>query len=250
MIKTILIDDEEDSLTSLAFSIKNYCPTVEIIDTCSSPTNAINSINKYIPDLIFLDIEMPEINGFELLERVKELPLSVIFTTAFHKYAIQAIRYSALDFLVKPIDHNELILAIERYSAQKHKLNLDQFQFLLDRLAHKESTIKKLAIPNLDGFRLINTDDIIYCEADGNYTHIYLKGKQKLIATRVLGEIQNLLTDFGGFLRIHHSFLINYREVNQYIRGEGGHVIMSDGSEVAVSRNKKEILLQYIMNKH
>jgi len=249
MIKAILIDDEEDSLTSLTFSIKNYCPSIEIIDTCSSPSNAVDSIKKHIPDLIFLDIEMPEINGFELLDRVKELPLSVIFTTAFHKYAVQAIRYSALDFLVKPIDHRELVLAVERYSAQKHKLNLDQFQFLLDRLAQKESTIKKLAIPNLEGFRLINTDDIIYCEADGNYTHIYLKGKQKLIATRVLGEIQNVLSDFGGFLRIHHSFLINYREVYQYIRGEGGHVVMSDGTEVTVSRNKKEILMQYITHK-
>lgn len=246
MIKTILIDDEESSLTSLSHIIQAHCPSLQVICTITSALVAIEAIKKHLPELVFLDIEMPERNGFEILEQVKELPLAVIFTTAFHKYAIQAIRYSALDYLVKPIDHKDLVSAIDRYSIYKQKISIDQVHFLIDRLGQKKNTIKKLAIPNLEGFRLVNIDDIIFCKADGNYTHIFLKGKLKIVATRLLGDIQSLLSDFGGFLRIHHSYIINYREVNQYIRGEGGYVVMSDGSQVSVSRNKRDILMQYI----
>ena len=190
---------------------------------------------------------MPVLNGFDLLEMVKNYPLAVIFTTAYQHYAVKAIRYSALDYLLKPVDYKELIQAVHRYINQKSRPNPEQFQFLIDKLSQKEHTTKKLAIPNMEGFKLVSIDDIISCEADDNYTHILLKDRSKITACRTLKEIQQLLDDSAIFIRVHHSSLININEVDQYVRGEGGYVIMSDGSHINVSRNKKETLLKYLM---
>jgi two-component system, LytTR family, response regulator len=246
MINAILIDDEENCLSSLEILLTEYCPEVHIMDRCQSVPAGLASIKAHKPDLIFLDIEMPVLNGFDLLEQVKDQSQSVIFTTAYHHYAIKAIRYSALDYLLKPVDHKELIQAVHRMVSQQSKPNSDQFQFLIDKLSQKEHTTKKLAIPNLEGFKLVSIDEIISCEADDNYTHIMLKGHVKITACRTLKEIQHLLEDYPFFIRVHHSSIININEVDQYVRGEGGYVIMSDGSHINVSRNKKEALLKYL----
>lgn len=247
MIHAILIDDEENCLSSLEILLTEYCPEVQIMDKCQSVQAGLSAINLHKPDLIFLDIEMPVLNGFDLLQKIKNFPLSVIFTTAYQHYAIKAIRYSALDYLLKPIDYKELIQAVHRFVNQKSSPNKEQFQFLIDKLFHKEHTTKKLAIPNLEGFKLVSIDDIISCEADDNYTHILLKDHVKITACRTLKEIQHLLDDYELFIRVHHSSLININEVSQYVRGEGGYVIMSDGSHINVSRNKKETLLKYLV---
>ena len=246
MIKAILIDDEESSISSLAILLKEYCPDVEIMEKCQSVDAGLKAITLHGPDLIFLDIEMPVLNGFDLLEKIKNRSLAVIFTTAYRHYAIKAIRYSALDYLLKPIDHKELIQAVHRFVRQQSIPNTEQFQFLIDKLSQKENTTRKLAIPNLEGFKLVSIDDIIACEADDNYTHIILKGKIKITACRTLKEIQHLLEEYALFIRVHNSSLININEVDQYVRGEGGYVIMSDGSHINVSRNKKETLLRYL----
>jgi len=247
MIKVILIDDEENSLSSLGILLIEYCPEVQIMDKCQSVQAGLASIKLHQPDLIFLDIEMPVLNGFDLLEQIKDFPIAVIFTTAFQHFAIKAIRYSALDYLLKPIDFKELIQAVQRYIQQNSKPNTAQFQFLIDKLSQKEHTVKKLAIPNLEGFKLVSIDDIISCEADDNYTHITLKSHDKITACRTLKEIQHLLQDYELFIRVHHSSLININEVTQYVRGEGGYVIMTDGSHINVSRNKKDTLLKYLV---
>jgi two-component system LytT family response regulator len=247
MIKVILVDDEESCISSLEILLTEYCPEVQIMDKCQSVQTGLSAIILHQPDLIFLDIEMPVLNGFDLLQKIKDFPLSVIFTTAYQHYAIKAIRYSALDYLLKPIDYKELIQAVHRFVNQKSKSNTDQFQFLIDKLYQKENTTKKLAIPNLEGFKLVSIDDIISCEADDNYTHILLKNQVKITACRTLKEIQHLLEDSELFIRVHHSFLININEVNQYVRGEGGYVIMNDGSHINVSRNKKDTLLKYLI---
>jgi len=251
MIKTILIDDEDNSLSNLEILVQLYCPTLTIIGKYSQSSQGLAAIENEAPDLVFLDIEMPHMNGFELLEKAKARSFSVIFTTAFDKYAVKAIRYSALDFLVKPIDPTELMKAVDRFQLLHAKtspsFNQEQFQFLLDTLSAKEHTLKKIAIANLEGFRLVHVDDIIYCEADDNYTHLILKNRHKLTASRTLKDIQSLFTEYPYFFRIHHSYLINLHEVIQYNRGEGGHVVMSNGSELAVSRNKKDSLIKYLM---
>ena len=223
-----------------------YCPEVKVLDKCSTAQEGINAIGRLHPDLIFLDIEMPVLNGFDLLEQIKHHSLAVIFTTAHHHYAIKAIRYSALDYLLKPVDPRELIQAVQRYTHQNSKPAEEQFQFLIDKLSQKEYTHKKIAIPNMEGFKLVSVEDIIHCEADDNYTHILLKNKSRITASRTLKEIQHILEEYDLFIRIHHSSLINLNEITQYIRGEGGYVIMSDGSHINVSRNKKEALLKYL----
>ena len=246
MINAILLDDEIESLSSLEIQLKNYCPYVNILGKFQSAQDCLPLLAELQPDLIFLDIEMPELNGFDFLEQIKDNPVPVIFTTAFNHYAIKAIRYSALDYLLKPVDPNELIQAINRFESQQSRPDLAQFQFLIDKLSQKDSTHKKLAIPNLEGFKLISIDEIISCEADDNYTHIILRDKTMLLASRTLKEIQGLLEDYNNFVRVHHSYLINLNEVHQYVRGDGGYVIMSDGSHINVSRNKKNTLLKYL----
>ena len=246
MINAILIDDEVESLSSLEIQLKNYCPSVSILRKFQSAQECLALLADLQPDLIFLDIEMPILNGFDFLELIKDNPIPVIFTTAFNHYAIKAIRYSALDYLLKPIDPKELVQAVNRFESQHSKPDLAQFQFLMDKLSHKENTNKKLAIPNIEGFKLVSVDDIISCEADDNYTHIILRNNIKILASRTLKEIQGLLEDYSIFVRVHHSFLINLNEVHQYVRGDGGYVIMSDGAHINVSRNKKKTLLKYL----
>lgn len=246
MIKAILIDDEVNCLSSLEILLNTHCPSVQVLRKCQSGLDSLPLIANLKPDLIFLDIEMPIMTGFDLLEQIRSNPVSVIFTTAFHQYAIRAIRYCAFDYLLKPIDPKELVLSIQRFETQKSKPSFEQFQFLIDKISQKEHTHKKLAIPNLEGFKMISIDDIIYCEANDNYTHIHLKDETKIIACRTLKEIQRLLDDYDIFIRVHHSFLINLNEVDQYVRGDGGYVIMSDRSHLNVSRNKKKNLLRYL----
>ncbi|HNR06985.1 MAG TPA: response regulator [Saprospiraceae bacterium] len=247
MIRSLIIDDEENGRSALQMLVHEYCPDVRVLESCSSAADGLRAIVERKPDLIFLDIEMPLMTGFDLLEKISHLPISVIFTTAFHQYAIKAIRYSALDYLLKPIDPEELIAAVGRYRAQLSKPVADQFRFLMDKLAQKEHTHRKLAIPNMEGFKLVSVDEIVSCEADDNYTHINLKNKSRITASRTLKEIQQLLEDYDLFIRIHHGYLVNLREVSQYIRGEGGYVIMTDGSHFNVSRNKKEALLRHLI---
>ena len=246
MIKAILIDDEKNCLSSLEILLNTHCPSVKILRKCQSALDSLPLIANLEPDLIFLDIEMPVMNGFDLMEQIRSNPVSVIFTTAFDQYAIQAIRYSALDYLLKPIDPKELVQSVQRLETHQSKPTFEQFQFLIDKISQKEHTHKKLAIPNLEGFKMISIDDIVYCEADDNYTHIILKDATKIIASRTLKEIQRLMDVYHNFIRVHHSFLINLNEVLQYVRGDGGYLMMNDGSHINVSRNKKKNLLRYL----
>lgn len=246
MIKTIIIDDEEASISYLEILIKDYCPNLQVVATCRSAKDGIDAILIHSPELLFLDIEMPIENGFYVLEHVRHLPLRVIFTTAYQQHAIRAIRYSALDYLLKPIDPKEMVIAVNRFFEYKSVPDIRQLQFFIDKLAQKEHTNRKIAIPNVEGFSLISVDDIIFCSADDNYTDIVLKNKIKLTASRTLKDIQILLEDYDHFFRIHHSYLINLNEVKKYLKGEGGFVILSDGSNLSVSRNRKAALLSHL----
>jgi two-component system LytT family response regulator len=245
MINAILIDDEQHCLDTLNFLLKEYCPEIEILDKCRSGKAALESIEKLKPSLVFLDIEMPGMNGFEILEKFEEIPFAVIFTTSYDQYAIKAIRFSALDYLLKPIDPKELIVAVHKVQTQKQLPIAEQFQMLLSQVQHKVTGFKKIAVPTAEGFELIPAEQVIRCEADDNYTYLYLKNKNKIVACRTLKEMEGQLQDFDFFVRVHHSFLVNLNEVTKYIRGEGGYLVMSDGATVNVSRSRKDSLMKW-----
>jgi two-component system, LytTR family, response regulator len=183
-------------------------------------------------------------NGFDMLEKFTEIPFAVIFTTGYDQYAIKAFRFYAIDYLLKPIEPRELISAVHKVQVSKPLPATDQFQMLLNKINKREEVLPKIPVPTSDGFELILVDDVLYCEAKDNYTCFHFKNKKKIIACRMLKEVENQLSDFPFFVRVHNSFIINIKEVKKYVRGEGGYVILSDDTSVNVSRSKKEELLK------
>jgi len=245
MIKAILIDDEVHCIDTLSILLADFCPEVEVAEKCLSAKKGLEAINKLHPDLVFLDIEMPLMNGFELLEQFKEIPFSVIFTTSYDQYAIKAIRFSALDYLLKPIDPKELVDAVNKVVLHKTPPSVEQFNMLMDQMRHKEKGFTKIAVPTFDGFELIPVEQVLRCEADDNYTHLFLKNKSKITACRTMKEVEEQLQDFPFFIRVHHSYIVNLNEVTKYVRGEGGYLVMTDGSTVNVSRSRKDSLMKW-----
>ena len=245
MIKAIIIDDEVHCLDTLNMLLSDYCSEVQVIEQCVSAKKALEAIEKLKPDLVFLDIEMPVMNGFELLEQLSNISFPIIFTTSYDQYAIKAIRFSALDYLLKPIDPKELISAVKKVQEERHLPIPEQFQILLNQIQGKGVGFSKIAVPTAEGFELIYAEQIICCEANDNYTHFFLKNKNKIIACRTLKEIEEQLQGFPFFVRVHNSYLVNLNEVTRYVRGEGGYLVMSDGTSVNVSRSRKEALLKH-----
>jgi two-component system LytT family response regulator len=244
MIRAIIIDDEVHCQKTLSILLKEYCPAIEVVQLCGDGQSGLEAIHHVKPDLVFLDIEMPQMNGFEMLAQLQETPFAIIFTTSYDQYAIKAFRFSALDYLLKPIEPKELIAAVQKVAAQRSLPAQEQFELLLKQIHHKGNEFSKIAVPTAEGFELIPAEHVVRCEANGNYTTFFLKNKQKIVACRSLGEIEEQLQDFSFFVRVHHSWIANLNEVTKYIRGEGGYLLMSDGSTVNVARSRKDMLLK------
>ena len=244
MIKAIIVDDELGARESLSKMIEKNCKQIEIVAKVDSLLAAFEAITNKEPDLVFLDIEMPNGNAFDLLEKFKTINFNIIFTTAYDHYAIKAIKFSAVDYLLKPIDPEELIQAVKRFEERIGKnASLDkQFKTLLSNV-RPENKLKKVGIPDGDGLIFINLSDIIRCDSDGNYTFFILTNGKKIIASRTLGEYEQMFAE-DNFFRIHRSHLINLEHVKKYIKGEGGYVVMSDNSQVEVSRRNKNDFLE------
>lgn len=246
MIRAIIIDDESDARQALRMAIEKYCPGVDILAACSSPEEGLKAIRNFSPGLVFLDIQMPNLSGFDLLEAVGEIHFAVIFVTAYNHYAIKAIKFSALDYLLKPIDPDDLVSAIRK--AEKWQAQQDQafrYQSLISNIQHQSGNIGKLAIPTSEGILFLKTADIICCRADGNYTALYLTGSKNMLVSKPLIDFEQMLGD-SGFFRIHHSALVNMKHIQKYIKGDGGYVVLSEGHHVDVSRRKKEAFLQQL----
>ena len=246
MIRTIIIEDEPMSRDMLTLMLQRYKNDIEIIDTCSNPTDGIESISKHKPDLIFLDIQMPKMNGFDMLKRVGVIDFEVIFTTAFDQYAINAIKVSALDYLLKPVDDDELLTAIDKCKLRmKEKKPGLQFQNLFDILANKNPLDKTIALGASDGISFIKMSDILRVEAQGRYAKFYLLNKETILVSKTLGDFEEILSA-NQFFRIHDSAIINLNHVKKFIRGDGGTVILSDKTELDVSRRRKEDFMKLI----
>ena len=247
MLTAIIVDDETPGIESLQILLKKHCPSVKIIGVANSIDEAEEKITSSNPDIVFLDIEMPDGTGFEILKRLKNINFNVIFTTAHDRYAIKAIKHDALDYLLKPIDSDELIEAIKKCEENKRKgttYQPIQIEALFDTF-NQTKKIQKLPVKTLDGVVFINLNDIVRLAAHSNYTSIFLITGKKIVASKTLKEFEDLLAD-TNFFRIHNTHLINLAYVDKYIKGEGGSVIMSDSSEVEVSRAKKTELLSLL----
>jgi len=243
MINAIIVDDEPYCCEALAILLERYCPQVELTGSFHSGEEALASILARPPQLLFLDIEMPRMNGFELLKKIKEISFELIFTTSYDQYAIKAIRFSALDYLLKPIDREELQVSVQKVQQRLQYPLPQQIDLLFQKLQSPGHLFNKIAIPTMEGLQMVAVDSIVYCSSDSNYTVLTLKNLPKVVASRTLKEIEELLEDYS-FLRVHHSSLVNLNEVNKYVKGEGGYLVMSDGSSVNVSRSRKEGLLK------
>jgi two-component system LytT family response regulator len=241
MFKTIIIDDEQDAVDFLCGAMRQYCPESEVIGSANNISDGLKEILSKKPDLVFLDIAMPSGNGFELLNRIPHRNFEVIFVTAFNEHAIQAFRYSAIDYLLKPVDITELICAVSKATKSFSNANLNHVSVLLDNL--RSESPKKISLPTTIGFEYIPIDDIVRIEADRSYCCFYLTNKKKYLVSRCLNDYHLLLED-RSFFRVHNSHLINMKHVKSYVRRDGGFVEMSDASHVPVSRVKKD----YFMN--
>jgi two-component system LytT family response regulator len=246
MIKALLIDDEINSLEALGILINKYCPQIKVAGQCNSGREGLKAIEENAPELLFLDIEMPGMSGFEMLEQIPGDKPDVIFVTAYDHYAINAIRISAMDYLLKPVDEEELVKAVQKAEERiRNKESSKQLEVLLTNIKGVENGFQKLAIPTLEGLNFVDIKDIIYCAADGNYTTIVTKGGTKHIISKTLKDTEDML-DHPAFFRTHQSFLVNLNYIKQYIKGSGGQLILQDGTNIQVARARKEALLKLI----
>jgi two-component system, LytTR family, response regulator len=244
MLKAIIIDDERHSREALYKKLSLHCENIVVLKMCSDAKEGNDAIRKYEPDVVFLDIEMPLVNGFGMLEQLKDCNFQVIFTTAYDHYAIQAIRFSAIDYLVKPIDVDELKAAVVKLKPKIDKEeNAARFENLLLNL--KPATqLKSLAITTANGLIFLNLQDILYLEASGNYTFIYAT-TQKILSSKTLREFEDILPE-NDFFRVHHSYLIQLSYLSEYRKGEGGEVVMRNGAILPVARRRKDELLEAV----
>jgi two-component system LytT family response regulator len=242
----VIIDDEQKGRSVLKQKLQEYCPQVELIGEAANGEQGISLIEKQKPQIVFLDIEMPRMSGFEMLQKISEQNFHLIFTTAYDQYAIQAIRHSAFDYLLKPVDIDELQSAIQKAENTKsnHPSNAPKIAVLKENLSD-EFHLHKIAIPSMEGLLFFNLSDIIYLKAESNYSTVYFSHHPKLLTTRTLHDFDELLPPHL-FFRPHHSYIINLSYIKRYIKGDGGQIEMTNGDYVDVSRSKKEEFLKII----
>ena len=248
MIKAIIIEDEKMSRETLRKMLEKYCPTVEIVAEADGYRKGIEQIRKFNPDVIFLDIQMPDGSGFRLLEELDDIDFEIIFTTAFDQFAIKAIKYSALDYLLKPIIPQDLVDAIKKVEKKrfdlKKKKNLD---ILMENVHTPEESTQKIILSTAEMIHVINVDDSIRCESDNYYTYFFFTDGRKLLVSKTLKENEELLSNHN-FIRPHKSHLVNVKYIKSFIRQEGGYIIMTDGSRIPVSRRKKDKIMETLFN--
>jgi len=238
----MLVDDENDARQALRSFLKSYCPDVQIIGEAHGVESAYLNIRTLNPDLVFLDIQMEDGTGFDLLEKLKHVSFTVIFTTAFDAFAIKAFKYSAIDYLLKPIDPDELIDAIAKARRQLNQNHIKVDQLLKFQRGEQQD---RITISSSEGLTIVKLEDIIRLESDSNYTHFFLKAGEKITVPKSLKEYEDILPD-DRFFRIHQSHIVNLSYVKKFIKEDGGYVLMEDGSQAYVARRRKDEFLQIL----
>jgi two-component system LytT family response regulator len=245
-MKALIIEDEQKSREMLATLIKKNFPEITVVGLGKNVAEGVELIKTLQPELLFLDISMPDGTGFDVLEKVQGLKFDIIFTTATDKHALKAIKYSACDYLLKPIDIDELKVAVEKVLAKKTSPtmpSMENLQFLIQNLKRTDDNYNKITLPTGNAYEIISIKDIIRCEADGSYTNFYLVGGKKLMVSASLKHYEDLLPE-NDFIRIHHHHLINMNHVVRFLKVDGGYAIMTDGTQLEISRRKKDAFLE------
>jgi two-component system LytT family response regulator len=244
MIKTLIIEDEQKSREMLAGMIEKNCPELVVTGLASNVKEGVEMVRALKPELVFLDISMPDGSGFDLLEQVQGHKFDLIFATASDAHAIKAIKYSACDYLLKPIDVDELKVSVGRVvSKRQNTPNMENLQFLIQHLRKADENFQKITLPTGNAYEIVNIKDIIRCEADGSYTTFYLTDKRKLLISAGLKHYEELLPE-SEFIRVHHHHLINMNHVVRFLKEDGGYAVMTDGSRIEISRRKKETFME------
>ena len=246
-MKSIIIEDEDQAIVALKSELSIHCPEINILGTATSIKTALTLIEKENPELVFLDIQLKDGTGFDLLEALTEYSFSIIFTTAYSEYALNAIKVSAVDYLLKPIDSDELIEAVRKVKKQKSSDNNIPKNEVLK--AKVDVLTKKIAIQTSKGISLYELDSILRLQSESNYTAIYYSNGKKEIVAKILREFEKSLNDLG-FIRVHNSHIINLNHLHSYVNKDGGYVILSDKSTIPVSKRKKSSLLNLLNNLH
>jgi two-component system LytT family response regulator len=246
MIRAVIIDDEPMAREAIKGMLAVYCPDVEVIEEAGDISGGLMVLRRSEPDLVFLDIQLTDGTGFELLKRLESYDFRVIFITAFEDYAVKAFKFSAIDYILKPVDPNELMIAVKkvRKTVEKESMNINM-KALFENISTITKDEKKVVLKTASNVYLVNLTDIIRCEADKNYTHFFVQGREKILVSRTLKEFEEMLSEYN-FVRVHQSHLVNLSHVIRYDKGDGGTLIMSDNSEVPVSFRKKDDLMKAI----
>jgi len=244
MIKTVIVDDEENNVGTLQSLLTQFCPEIEIIGTAGNAKQAFTIINELQPQLVFLDIEMPMGNGFDLLEKLMPVNFEVIFVTAFDQYAITAFKYAALDYLLKPVSIDELKRAVNRSVIRIAEKNVNnRIESLIANFRSEAQGLKKIGLPTAEGLVFEEIENIMHLQAESNYTLVYIRNKKKMTITKSLKEFEDLLPA-SIFCRLHHSHIVNLNYITKYYKGRGGYVELTDGTTVEVSTRKKDDFLE------
>ena len=246
LIQAVLIDDEDNSLEALSILLEKYCPDVEIIGTGQSVEEAVETIDNLQPELVFLDIALPDGQGFEVLEQVSHKNFEVVFTTAYDQYALTAFEFSALDYILKPINAEKLQQSVKRYQEIKGDRDISGRVSVLKESLNNVN--ERIILTSMDGFEVYKIADIIRCEANGSYTTFFIKGGIKVVTSKTLNNFEKLLSD-QPFARVHSKHLVNLEFIKRYISGRGGYVVFEDGSQVDVSERKKKEFIR-LMKEH
>ena len=243
-IKSIIVDDEKHGRENLAGILRQYCPDVDLVGEADSVDAAVLLIQKTNPDLVFLDIEMPKANGFQLLEHFRDFRFEVIFVTAYDNYAIRAIRFSASDYILKPINLNELIAAVEKVSERiRNRSENERIRQLYLNTMHPANP--KIGLPTGERVEFVEVKSIVRCQGESNYTHIYFADRKPILTAKSLIEFEELLAEYG-FVRVHKTHLINLNQVTSYTKNDGGVLFLSNGDSVAISRRRKDFVLEQL----
>jgi two-component system LytT family response regulator len=248
MLKAVIVEDEKPSRDTLTGLLDLYCKNVEIVGVAESVLSGIYLIREQKPDIVFLDIQMPDGSGFKLLESLKEINFDVIFTTAYDQFAIKAIRFSALDYLLKPIFPEDLITAVNKAEQNKNRKNKNEnIEVLLENIHKPENESPRIVLSTAEKINVVHVDEILRCESDNYYTVFFFTDGKKLMVSKTLKENEELLSAHN-FIRPHKSHLINVKYIKSYLKNENGMILMTDGSKVPVSRRKKEKIIEIINN--